>query len=125
MSNSYLWVLLSKLNNKVPNWLKSVFKLLLIGIFIIKLLGYKTILTILNNRFYFKLAGIIICLLIIIYDLLNIYLLYKFRKKDMKRDMKRSEFLPKFIQNKLKMFKAISSVKEDQPSLSRGQQPLP
>ncbi len=109
LSNSYLWLLLSKLNNKLPNWLKSVFKLLLIGIFIIKLLGYKTILTILDNRFYFKLAGIIICLLIIIYDLLNIYLLYKFSKKDMKI----SEFLPKFIQKKLKMFEDISSVNED------------
>ena len=109
LSNSYLWLLLSKLNNKLPNWLKSVFKLLLIGIFVIKLLGYKTILTILDNRFYFKLAGIIICLLIIIYDLLNIYLLYKFSKKDMKI----SEFLPKFIQKKLKMFEDISSVNED------------
>jgi hypothetical protein len=109
LSNSYLWILMSKLNNKIPNWLKWVFKLLLISLVIIKLLGFNTSLIILNNKFYYKIAGITVCLLIIFYDLLCVYLLYRFNKGNLKI----SEFLPKFIQTWLKMFENICSVKED------------
>lgn len=101
-------LLLSNINKKIPNWVKLLFKLLLLSILVLKLLGFKSILDVLNNVYYLKIFSYISCSLAIIYQLLNLYLLYKFYNKNKKIP----EILPIFIQNWLKEFEIISSTKE-------------
>ena len=80
------------------------FNLLLLSIIVIKLLGFS-ILDFLNNTYYLKLYLYVSCSLIIMYQLLNIYLLHKFSKQNVQIP----KVLPEFIINWLNEFNVISS----------------
>jgi hypothetical protein len=74
---------------------------------LLKLLGLGY-LEILNNVTYLKWLCYISCLFGIIYQLLNLFILYKFSKGNIKV----SEILPEFVQNWLKEFEEICQNKE-------------
>ena len=101
-------LLLSNINKKIPNWVKLLFKLLLFSILVLKLLGFNSILDVFNNLYYIKIFSYISGSLAIIYQLFNLYLLYKFSNKNINI----SEILPNFIINWLKEFEVICSSKE-------------
>lgn len=93
--NSSLFLLLGNINKKIPNWVKLIFKLLFLSILVLKLLGFSSILDIFYNLYNLKIYIYITCLLAILYQILNIYLLYIFTNKNTKI----SEVLPEFIIN--------------------------
>ena len=106
-NNSSLLLLLSKINNKIPKWIKMFFRFLFIIILVLKLLGLS-ILDILSNLYYLKLYIIIICSLLIIYQFINIYLMYKISKKKTKIP----EILPDFLIKFLKDYENVGQSKE-------------
>ena len=100
------------INNKIPDWIKTILKILFI-IFIIlrildKILGYSVFLTIYNNRYYFNIFSYSLFSLGILYQLLHIFLIYIFSKK--KRNI--PEILPDFLINWLKEFELMCLTKE-------------
>ena len=102
-------------NKKIPNWLKLAFKLLLLSILVLKLFGFTTIYNVLYNPFFFKIFTFTSCSLIIIYQLLNLYFLHKFFKKDINiSDI--SVVLPDILKNWLNSIDILSqnelSIKE-------------
>ncbi len=105
-NSSTLFLLLSNINNKIPDWLKIIFRLLFLSILIIKLLGFN-VLDIISNNYYLKMYCYISCSLVILYQILNILLLYLFSKNNIKIP----EILPDFIINWLKEFEIMSSSK--------------
>ena len=93
-----------KIYNKIPDWIKLVLKLLFIIITVLKLLGYSIISDVLmDNNFLVKLVYIY-CTLVIIYQLLNLYLVYKFSTKKVQI----SEILPDFLIKWLQEFELIA-----------------
>ena len=100
--------LFSYINKKIPKWIKLLFKLILLSILVLKLLGFSSILDFLYNTYYLKIYIYIICIIATIYELINLYLLHKFSKKNIKI----SEVLPDFIINWLKEFEIICTTKE-------------
>jgi hypothetical protein len=107
-SSSSLFLLLNNIIKKVPNWLKLSFRLILLIILVLKLLGVHSILDFFNNVIYFKLFSYISCSLVILYQLLTIYLISKFNKQETKI----SEFYPEFIINWLKEIEELSQRNE-------------
>jgi len=107
-SSSSLFLLCNKIIKIIPHWLKLSFRLILLIILVLKLLGVNSILDIFNNVVYFKLYCYISCSLVILYQLLNIYLIYKFSQPETKI----FEFYPEFIINWLKEFEEIGKSKE-------------
>ena len=53
--NSGLFLFFRNINNKIPLWLKIIFKLIFIFIIIIKIIGLPAAITILNSNYYLKL----------------------------------------------------------------------
>lgn len=106
INNSFLLVL-SKLNKKIPDWLKLFFKLFFLGILVLKLLGFSIISDVMVNIDILKNIVYIICFFSISYQLLNLYFLYKFSNKSLKI----SNVLPNFIINWLKLIESLSSSK--------------
>ena len=104
-------IFLSSLNKKIPNWLKTFFKILFVTIIVLKLLGFSfgsAFLSLLSIDFYYiKVACYTIYSLRICYNLLNLYLLHKFINKSMKI----SEILPEFLIKRLKEIETMSSSK--------------
>lgn len=109
LTNSSLFLLLSNINKKIPNWIKLFFKLLILIILVIKLLGFSSILDIINNKEYLKIYTYVTCSLFICYQFLNIFMLYIVAKKKIKI----SEFLPEFLINWLKEFEIMCQSKEN------------
>jgi len=107
-SSSSLFLLFNKIIKIIPHWLKLSFRLILLIILVLKLLGVNSILDIFNHVVYFKLYCYISCSLVILYQLLNIYLIYKFSQPETKI----FEFYPEFIINWLKEFEEIGKSKE-------------
>lgn len=93
-SNINISFLLGYFNKKLPKWVKIFFKLLFLGMLLIKLLGFGY-LEIFKNTTYLKYLCYISCSFGITYQLLNLYLLYKFSKNNIIV----SEILPEFLQN--------------------------
>ena len=109
MINSTLFIILSKVNNKIPNWLKLfILFILLLNILFLKLLGFN-ISDLINNIYYLKIYFYITNSLLIIYQLFNLYLLHKFSNDNIKI----SNVLPDFLINWLKEFEILSSTKEN------------
>ena len=104
ISNNSLFMLISNLTKKIPNCLKLFFRLLLLSILVIKLLGFSVI-EILNSTYYIKIYLYVSCSLVIIYQLSNLYLLHKFSKQNVQIP----KVLPEFIINCLNEFNVISS----------------
>ena len=104
ISNNSLFMLISNLTKKIPNCLKLFFRLLLLSILVIKLLGFSVI-EILNSTYYIKIYLYVSCSLVIIYQLSNLYLLHKFSKQNVQIP----KVLPEFIINWLNEFNVISS----------------
>ena len=109
IAKSSFFLFLSKLKNKIPSWLKLVFIFFLFSFLIIKLLGFN-VLDVLSNNYYLKMYCYISCSLVILYQILNILLLYKFSKNNIKIP----EILPDFIINWLKDLELVSKDKEYQ-----------
>ena len=76
---------------------------------VLKLLGFN-FLDVLNNVYYLKIFSYVSCSLAITYQLLNLYLIYKFYKKNTPPAI--PEFLPNFIINWLKEFEILGSTNE-------------
>lgn len=108
-NNSSLFLLLSNITKKIPSWVKLFFRLLLLTILVLKLLGIS-ILEFLNCTLYIKIYSYITCSLLISYQLLNLYLLQKFSNNN---NIKIPEVLPNFIINWLKEFEIIGSKKKN------------
>ena len=101
------YLFLSQLHSKIPvSWVKLAFKLLMLVLVILKLLGF-TVFDVLNNLYYLKIYSITSCSLVIGYQLLNLYLIHKFSVKKVKY----SEVLPDFIIKWLQELEVLSSSK--------------
>ncbi len=105
-SSGYLAVFKSKWFNKLPYRFKLLFKFILFILFIIILLGWKNISFF--YFYYFKLTSIGLCLLVILHDLVYLYFLYLFSK----RNFIISDFLPLFLQKWLKQFEIMNESKD-------------
>jgi hypothetical protein len=116
-SESWLFLLLSKINKKIPSWIKLFFKLLFGGIVVLKLLGISVIsvMTGVNSTFYLRLIVYTISILSITFQLLNLYFLHKFNNCN--GQSKISEVLPNFIIKWLKGIEIMSTTKEGIQSL--------
>jgi hypothetical protein len=97
--------MLSNLNNKLPSWVKWILRLIVISIILLNLLGFNSLIDVLSNIFYIKLYTYLTCSLVILYQILNIYLLHRFINKNINI----SPVLPDFIINWLKDLETISS----------------
>lgn len=105
-NSNALFLLISKFFNKIPDYIKLLFKLIVLIIIVLKLLGFESIGGFFFNAYYLKLYILITSSLVIIYQLINIYLIHK-----ASNGMKISEVLPEFIINWLKEFETLSSSK--------------
>lgn len=105
LQSSSIFLILSKLKNKIPNWLKYLLNIFIISILLLNLLGLNSTIEFLNNIFYLKLFAYFSCSLIILYHLLNYYFLQKFFKNN---NINISQILPNFIVNWLNDLKKIS-----------------
>lgn len=105
-TSSSLLVFLSKITKYIPTWLKIVFSLFSLVILILKLFGYNFIdlfidYTLLKNVMYGYAS------VVIIYILLDLYLLHKFSTSNFKIP----EILPQFIINWLRDIEGTASSK--------------
>lgn len=66
----------SSIINKIPNWVKFLFKFLVLSVFVLKLLGFNSIFDFLNNTYYLKIFIYISVVFAIILQLLDILLVY-------------------------------------------------
>ena len=82
----------SYLNNKIPYWVKLLFRLLLLSLLALKLLGFN-ILDFMSSMYYLRIYCYVVCTLVIFYQLLNLFLLHKFSKKNIKIPKVLPEFL--------------------------------
>lgn len=105
INNTGFLLLLSKLNNKIPSWVKLAFKLLFFIIILLKLLGYSIITDVFNDLYFLKKLVYIGSSLVILFDVLNLYLIHKFANKKVKIPA----VLPDFIINWLTDFEELSS----------------
>ena len=103
--NNGLFLFISKINSRIPSWLKLSFKLLILVLVVLKLLGFSIIFDFLINIYLLKNLIYFLCSIVIGYQLLNLYLIHKFSIKKLKY----SEVLPDFIINWLKEFEVITS----------------
>ena len=94
----------SYLNKKIPSWVKLVIKLFLVFLLVIKLLGIS-FLEFYNSWLYLRMYCYFVSTLIIMYELLNLYLMHKFHTQTIKIP----QVLPDFLRNWLKEFEAVSS----------------
>ena len=84
---------------------KFSFKLILFSLLIGRLLGFNSFLEILTNTSNLKLFTLTLTSLIIIYFFINLYLLHKFYRKNVKIP----DILPNFLLSWLKEFAVLSS----------------
>ena len=106
VSSSSIFLLLSKGIKKLPTGVKTFFTILFIIIFVLKLFGYNLIDLYINDkllRIYLYCYGSVM----IIFILLNLYLLHKAYKGQLQI----SAILPKFIQTWLNGFIILSNKK--------------
>ena len=114
VANSGLFLLLSNLNKKIPDWVKIAFKLLFFIIIVLKLFGYN-IIDITQSMTLIRNIYILLCTTAILYELLSLFLLHKFSVKNLNIP----EILPNFIINWLDLFKVLSSNKESFDSVKK------
>lgn len=107
-NNIPILFLLNNLKNRIPDWVKLLFKLLFLVILVIKLLGFN-VLDVIISTYYIKMYIIIGSSLVILYELINLYFLHRFYNKNIKI----SKILPEFIINWLKEFEILSSSNEN------------
>lgn len=100
-----LFMLVSNLFQKIPSWLKLLFRFFLLLIVVLKLLGFNNIFEVFSNLYYLELYLYIIGSLLILYELLCLYLIHKFSNKNISI----SPILPAFLINWLSEFKEICS----------------
>jgi len=105
IQTSGLLLLLSKLNNKMPNWLKYMLNIILISMVLLNLIGFNSLIEFLNNIFYLKIFAYFLCSLVILYQLLNLYFLHKFISN---KNINISPVLPEFLINWLNDLKLLS-----------------
>lgn len=108
ISNSGFLLVLSKISNKIPNWVKLSFKILFFIILVLKLLGYSLITDVINDVSFLSKFVYVYASVVITYQLLSLYLIHKFSTKNVKI----SEVLPDFMINWLKEFEVMASTKE-------------
>lgn len=99
MKTSDLFLILSNLNKKIPDIVKLIFKLFLVILIVLKLFGVNFI-DLFFNLNYLRIYFYVSVSLVIIYQLLNLYLISLFSRKKIKI----FEFLPEFFINWLKEF---------------------
>jgi hypothetical protein len=105
IQTSGLLLLLSKLNKKMPNWLKYMLNIILISMILLNLIGFNSLIEFLNNIFYLKIFAYFLCSLVILYQLLNLYFLHKFI---INKNINISPVLPEFLINWLNDLKLLS-----------------
>ena len=89
-NKSSLFLLMSSLYKKLPNWVKLIFKFLFLSIIILKLLGFSSIFEFLSNIYYLKMSVYVTCTLATLYQLFDVFMLYLIYNKKIKI----SEVLP-------------------------------
>ena len=102
-----LLLIIGNLNKKIPDWLKYLFKLVLLIIVVTKLLGFNLI-DIYLNSYHFKMYIYITSSLFMLSSFFSLFLLHKFANKTIHIP----EVLPNFIINWLKILQTVSSNKE-------------
>lgn len=122
-SSSGLFLIFSKLIDKIPNWLKWLFRVLLLGVLLLNVFSFigGSALPILGSillffKLYTKILLISLCLLVIIYLLLTMFILYwiKDKRVNHKQDLVLSfgKYTPNFIVDLVWNIKLISLTKE-------------
>ena len=107
LNNNIIFILLTKLFNKIPTLFKFIFIFILLNIIVLKLLGYSLIDIIIDLSLLKNLIFVYIYLALS-YQFLNLYLIHKFASKNIKIP----EVLPDFLINWLKEFKIITQSEE-------------
>lgn len=107
ISNSGIFLLLRKINNKIPTGIKFFFKILFLIIVILKILGYNIINDTVSDINFLKNFLYIYSSVVISYQILTLYLIHKFST----RKVKISVVLPDFIIDWLKEFEVMCSSK--------------
>ena len=109
-NNGFLLLLVNRISKYIPLWVKLAFSLMLFILFVFKWIGFENVFNtlILGDLIYLKLFTVILCLLAILFNLLNIYLIYKFSKSNIKI----SEVLPNFLISWLNDFKVICETED-------------
>ena len=100
-------ILVNKIINYIPYWIKFALILIFILILLIKIIGIENFLNtfVLGKTIYFKWFGYFSCSFVILFNLLNLYLIHKFSQSDIKV----SKLFPDFLINWLNDFKIISA----------------
>ena len=105
--NKGIFLLISKIKNYIPEWLKIFLYLIFISLLTLKFLGFN-FLDVLFNIYYLKIFSYFSSTLAIFYQLTNLYLLNKLAYKGLNI----SNILPQFIIDWLKELEVLSSSKE-------------
>lgn len=79
---SSLILLIIKFTNKISSFIKIILKIIFILLILLKIVGLNNLYIIYSNKFYFKIACIFACLLVIFILVLELYLIHKFSKKN-------------------------------------------
>nr|YP_003495103.1 hypothetical protein TrcifM_p12 [Trametes cingulata]ADD21057.1 hypothetical protein [Trametes cingulata] len=103
--NNSLFLFLGNFINKIPFWFKVIFKIILISLLGLKLLGIS-IFEFYNNIYYLEIYCLVLCILYILYECVNLYLLHIFSTK---KNKKIPDVLPNFFIDWLNSFKVLSS----------------
>nr|WVH38206.1 hypothetical protein [Trametes cingulata] len=103
--NNSLFLFLGNFINKIPFWFKVIFKIILITLLGLKLLGIS-IFEFYNNIYYLEIYCLVLCIFYILYECVNLYLLHIFSTKSIK---KIPDVLPNFFIEWLNSFKVLSS----------------
>jgi hypothetical protein len=109
-SSNALFLLIKNIYKKIPVRVKLLVNLIIIFLIVLKLLGLTlptSILDVLFNIYYLKIYIYILTSLFTIYQLVNLYLIYKF----MNNNIKIPELLPEFLINWLKEYEVFKSSK--------------
>lgn len=109
LSSSGIFLLLSNLNKKIPHWLKLFFKVTLMLLVIIRLLGFSNPIDFFSNIFYIKMWAYIASSMGILYELTSLYYLHKFYRNV---DAPINKFYPHFFKDWIIEIRITSSNKD-------------
>lgn len=96
---------MSKLNNKIPSPIKGFFKLLFLGLLILKLLGLNIFTDVILNKNNLIIIVYVLSIFNILFEILSLYIVYRFSTKSLKI----SSILPNFLINRLKEIETLSN----------------
>jgi hypothetical protein len=121
INNSYtMSSLLLFLKNKIPNWFKLIFILLIISITVLKLMGFPILYNLFNKIDYLKWFSVVLCLLAILHNIISLYLIQKYSNKSISIPEVLPDFLIKWLSEFKYMGKSSESIKDYKDIYYRG-----